>query len=253
MGTHAKMLSEVSMPVLAQILFLALALVTPITVNGAGADQRPTSPPPASTATKAAATDSAGSTSKAPVSTPSGTTSAAPTPPRPASPARGDYILQPSDRLQIQVFQEDDLRQEVRISQESSINLPLIGQVSLKGRTLREAQVLIRDLYDKDYLVNPQVTVTLMEYAKTYVNVIGSVGNAGPFAFPPELGMTLMDAISKAGGFTRLADKKKVALTRTVDGKTERTIVNTEDILKGTAKDIPLIKDDVINVPESLL
>lgn len=171
---------------------------------------------------------------------------------KPAAP-KSDYVLQPSDLLRIEVFQEDDLKQEVRISQEYSINLPLIGRVNLQGRTLREAQSLIRDLYNKDYLVNPQVTVTVVDYAKTYVNVLGSVTSAGPITFPPEQGMTLMDAITKAGGFNRLADKKKVALTRTVDGKTERTIINTEDILKGTAKDIPLVKDDVINVPESLL
>ena len=163
-----------------------------------------------------------------------------------ATAPKADYVLQPSDLLRIEVFQEEDLKQEVRISQEFSINLPLIGRVNLQGRT-------IRDLYNKDYLVNPQVTVTVIDYAKTSVNVLGSVNNAGPIQFPPEQGMTLMDAITKAGGFNRLADKKKVALTRTVDGKTERTLINTEDILKGTAKDIPLLKDDVINVPESLL
>jgi polysaccharide export outer membrane protein len=166
---------------------------------------------------------------------------------------KADYVLQPSDVIRIEVFQEDDLKQEVRISQEYSINLPLIGQINLKGRTLREAQSLIRDLYNRDYLVNPQVTVTVVDYAKTYVNVLGSVNSAGPVPFPPEQGMTLMDAITKAGGFTRLADKRKVAVTRTVDGKTDKTVINTEDILSGTAKDVPLLKDDVINVPEKLL
>lgn len=173
--------------------------------------------------------------------------------PVPTASGRPDYVLQPSDLIRIDIFQEDDLKQEVRISQQYSVNLTLIGQVNLRGLTVRQAQTLIRDRYDKDYLVNPQVTVTVMDYAKTNVNVLGQVGSAGPIQFPPEQGMTLMEAISKAGGFNRLADKKKVALTRTVDGKTERTIINTEDILKGTAKDIPLIKDDVINVPESLL
>jgi polysaccharide export outer membrane protein len=238
----------------ARLLLGALTIFTPIAAHAAGADVRPTSPAPTNSAPKTSApapkasAPEASSTAKSAAPVP-----AAPPAARPPAPARGDYILQPSDRLQIQVFQEDDLKQEVRISQEYLINLPLIGQVNLKGRTVREAQILIRDLYDKDYLVNPQVTLTLLEYAKTYVNVIGSVGSAGPIVFPPEQGMTLMDAISKAGGFTRLADKKKVALTRTVDGKTDRTIINTEDILTGKAKDIPLIKDDVINVPESLL
>lgn len=249
---------------------MAVALLAPAAL-AAGADPRPSPPAATNGAAKTPAANSTPATANA--AAPSQKSSTAdtratasreptpsasapvnrPIPPQPTTQAKGDYILQPSDRLQIQVFQEDDLRQEVRISQEFSINLQLIGEVNLKGRTMREAQVLIRDLYDKDYLVNPQVTVTLLEYAKTYVNVIGSVGSAGPIPFPPEQGMTLMDAITKAGGFSRLADKKKVALTRTVDGKTDKTIINTEDILNGKAKDLSLLKDDVINVPESLL
>lgn len=165
-----------------------------------------------------------------------------------------DYVLQPSDLLHVLVFQEDDLQRDVRISQEYSITLPLIGQVNLKGKTLRESEELIRSRYDQDFLVQPQVTVTVTEYAKTSVNVLGSVGQAGSVVFTPERPMTLLDAIARAGGFTRLADRKHVSLSRTVDGKVEKYTINADDLIQGAAKQSwILIKDDVIYVPEKLL
>ena len=173
---------------------------------------------------------------------------------KPKATATADYVLQPSDLLHVLVFQEDDLQRDVRISQEYSITLPLIGQVNLKGKTLREAEELIRARYDQDFLVKPQVTVTVTEYAKTSVNVLGSVGQAGSVVFTPEQPMTLLDAIARAGGFTRLADRKHVSLSRTVDGKVEKYTINADELIQGDAKQSwILIKDDVIYVPEKLL
>jgi polysaccharide export outer membrane protein len=171
---------------------------------------------------------------------------------RPAGP-RSDYVLQPGDQIQVLVFQEDELKRETRITQQYAITLPLIGEVNLRGKTVLEAKNLIRDLYAKDFLVNPQVTVNVLEYTKRFVNVIGSVNKPGAVEFPPEQGLTLLEAITRAEGFSRLADKKKVTLTRTVNGRTEKTTVNTDDILSGSEKDLVLTKDDVINVPEKLL
>jgi polysaccharide export outer membrane protein len=73
--------------------------------------------------------------------------------------------------------------------------------------------------------------------------------------FPQETGLTLLDAIARAGGFNRFADKKRLKLTRvTSDGKPENFTINAEDILQGTAKENwVLIKDDVISVPERVL
>lgn len=172
-----------------------------------------------------------------------------------SSPARSDYILQASDLLRIQVFQEDDLTREVRISQEYTIVLPMIGSVDLRGKTLRQAEEFIRDRYDRDFLVNPQVNVIVLEYAKRTVNVMGSVNNPGAVLFPEEQELTLLDAISRAGGFNRLADRRRVKLSRTLpDGRTESTEINTDDLIKsGNTKSYILQRDDVIFVPERIL
>lgn len=174
---------------------------------------------------------------------------------RPLPSAALDYLLQPSDLLNVQVFQEENLKRDVRVSQEYSITLPLIGKVDLKGKTLRQAEELIRQLYDRDYLVNPQVNVVVVEYAKRTVNVIGQVNQPGAVPFPQEQGLTLLDAISRAGGFSRLAQRTQVKLTRTnADGKTDTYIINADDLIKGSSSNSwQLIENDIIFVPERIL
>ena len=166
-----------------------------------------------------------------------------------------DYVLQSGDMLRVEVFQEPDLLKEVRISQEYTINLPLIGTLNLRGQTLHQTMELVRRLYDKDYLVNPQVNISVMEYSKRTVDVQGQVGRPGTVEFPPEEGLTLYQAITRAGGFTRLADRKRVLLTRkTPEGASETITVNVNDIIEGTTHEVwPLQKDDSVFVPERIL
>jgi polysaccharide export outer membrane protein len=125
----------------------------------------------------------------------------------------------------------------------------------LRGKTVRQAEEEIRKAYDAEYLVNPQVNVFVIEYWKRFVKVFGAVNSPGVVVFPPEEGLTLLGAISRAGGFSRLADTKKVILSRTApDGKTETSTVNAEDLLKrGTGADVALLPDDIINVGERIL
>lgn len=168
--------------------------------------------------------------------------------------AKPDYVLQASDLIRVQIFQEDDLTREVRVSQEYTIALPLIGRIEVRGKSVRQLQELIRELYDRDYLVNPQVNVFVLEYAKRSVNVLGSVNSPGFVLFPEEQGLTLLDAIARVGGFSRLADRRKVKLTRTIDGKSTTFIINADDVIEGNTRDAwPLVQDDVIFVPERIL
>ena len=166
-----------------------------------------------------------------------------------------DYILQPSDLIRILVFQEPDLLREIRISQESTINLPLIGTVDLRGKSVRQAEEQIRALYDHDYFVNPQITVTVLEYSPRNVQVIGAVNTPGSISFPPEQKMTLVEAISRAGGPSRIANLGQVRVTRTgPDGKSENFTVNLDGLKKGNSADsLQLQKGDVIYIPERIL
>ena len=168
-----------------------------------------------------------------------------------------DYILQPQDLIRVYVYGEEDINKqgEISISGEHTINLPLIGTISLKGKSVRQAEEMIRVLYDRDYLVNPQVTVTVSKYAERTVKVVGAVNDAGPVTFPQEGGLTIVDAISLAGGYSRLADLKRVKLTRrNADGVLETVEINVDAMMKrGGGESVMLEKDDVVLVPERIL
>lgn len=170
--------------------------------------------------------------------------------------ATGDYVLQPQDLIRVYVFQEEDINKqgEVGISSEHTITLPLIGTISLRHKTVRQAEEMIRGLYDKDYLVNPTVTVTVLKYSDRSVNVTGSVNDAGRVQFPQERGLSIVDAITLAGGHNRLADLKRVKLTRkTAGGAPEVMEVNVDAIMKGGARDVQLEVGDAVYVPERIL
>jgi polysaccharide biosynthesis/export protein len=167
----------------------------------------------------------------------------------------GDYVLQPLDLVKVEVFQQPDLEREVRLTRQSTVNLPLVGNVDLKGKTVNEAAELIRTLYDKDYLVNPQITLTVLDYNHRKVDVLGSVNSPGTVSFRPEQKMGLIEAITRAGGFTRLADRSRVKLTRTMpDGSTQNFIIDADDLIQGKSSD-PwyLQQEDIIFVPERIL
>jgi polysaccharide biosynthesis/export protein len=172
-----------------------------------------------------------------------------------ASGVRADYMLRPSDFLEVKVFQEDDLTREVRIAQDYSMTLPLVGTVSVKGKSLRQLEVLLVELYNKDFLVNPQITIVVKEYAKRTVNVQGQVGEPGAIEFPAEKGLTLLGAIARAGGFTRLSDRTRVILTRQKDdGNVETFKINASALIEGKSGESWMLQeDDSIFVPERIL
>ncbi len=164
-------------------------------------------------------------------------------------------MLRPADILQIKVFKEEDLTRETSVSREYAISLPLIGTVDVRNRSVRQAEELIRQLYDRDYLVNPQVTVIVLKYAERAVNVFGMVNTPQAVPFPVERGLTLLEAIARAGGFNRYADRKKVTITRTDEKGVSTTFtVNVEKLLESqSANQWTLQADDVVYVPERII
>ncbi len=163
-----------------------------------------------------------------------------------------DYVLRPSDVVQVKVFKEEDLTREISVSKEMTVSLPLIGTIDVKDRTVRQLEEIIRQLYDRDFLVNPQVTVIVLRYAERAVNVIGMVNSPQAVPFPPERGLTLLEAIARAGGFNRLADRANVKITRTDEKGISNTFtVNAEKLLDSKSANLwSLQVDDVVFVPE---
>jgi polysaccharide export outer membrane protein len=165
------------------------------------------------------------------------------------------YKLQPLDLLKIQVFQEPDLDRDVRVSKNHTIVLPLIGTVDLTNLTVHDAEQLITDLYGRDYLVNPQINITVTEYSQRSLSVLGAVGAPGSVVIPPERDLTLVDAIAHAGGFSRLANQTNVSLTRTLpSGEIQHFTINVDQLIRGKAPRQWIVQDgDVVFVAESVL
>jgi polysaccharide export outer membrane protein len=150
------------------------------------------------------------------------------------------------------VFQEDDLTTELHLAKDGTATFPLLGPIKLGGKTIEQATALIRDQLGKDYLVNPQVSLNIVEYGKRRFTVLGQVQKPGSYELPGGESVTVLEAIAMAGGFTRLAVQKRATITRTLGGK-KTVVVN----LKSDAND-PNIKpfevhpDDTIIIAERL-
>ncbi|GGF67639.1 polysaccharide biosynthesis/export family protein [Alteromonas lipolytica] len=149
-----------------------------------------------------------------------------------------DYQLGADDVISVTVFDEPDLSlKEARISSTGTIAMPLIGQISVKGLSVADAERLIYNSYLGDYLKKPDITITIVEYRQFYVN--GEVEKPGGYSYRE--GMTVQRAITLAGGFTERASRSKIRLTR--EGASNGPI----DAVMST----PVQPGDVITVEES--
>ena len=166
-----------------------------------------------------------------------------------------NYILKPSDVIQITVYQEPDLDKTVRVEADGSVTLPLINKIKVADLTISESQELITRLYNRDYLVDPQVSVLVASFSPKLIRVLGSVNRPGVVDMPPDRDMTLTEAIALANGVSRLGNSKSITIKRvSADGETQQFEVNFNRILMNAeAKDIILMEGDTIWVPERLI
>ncbi len=171
------------------------------------------------------------------------------------------YTIAITDSLQVSVFGEEDLSRITRVDARGLINLPLVGEVKVFGLTLRDAEQAIASAYrDGRFLRNPQVTVTVEVYAVREISVQGQVKNPQRVMLPPESSMTVLEAITKCGGFSDSAKGTEVRVTRVdADGKVKVFIVDIDSLIKGKDRaksednSLLLLPGDIIYVPERMI
>lgn len=182
--------------------------------------------------------------------------------PKPASDRSGFvYRLTVTDRLRVSIFQEDDLAEIIRVDARGNINLKLAGDLHVAGMTVNEAQRAVEQAYrDGRFLRNPQVTISVEDYALREVSISGQVKAPGRFQLPIESTLTVVELVTKAGGLTDIAKGSNVSVTRiTADGKKSTFIVDVENILRGKKasnsenSSIPLEPGDIVYVPERII
>jgi polysaccharide export outer membrane protein len=128
--------------------------------------------------------------------------------------SNSDDILRPNDVVKLAVYGQDKLTSSVRILKTGNATFPLIESVKIGGLSVGEATKLITDLYNKDFLVDPKVTLTISESATEFVSVIGEVVTPGPVDIPETGNLNILSAIASAGFLTETADRSKIQIIR---------------------------------------
>jgi protein involved in polysaccharide export with SLBB domain len=129
-------------------------------------------------------------------------------------------------------------RDRIRLSDAATISYPILGEIRLSGKTVSELERIIREGLRGRYLVNPQVTVTINEYRSFYVN--GQVQRPGGYPYVP--GLTVLKAVTIAGGLRERAARDKIFVVRENDPAQQRVRIGIND---------PVFPGDILTIEES--
>jgi protein involved in polysaccharide export with SLBB domain len=160
-----------------------------------------------------------------------------------------DTSLGPGDVFEVRVFGEKELSAKYQVGPEGSIRFPFLGTIPVQGKQADEiAREISIGLRDGKYLLDPHVSVFVEQTNSKRISVLGAVAKPGTFPIIP--GMTVVQAVSNAGGFTPLASKDDTVVTRRRGGKLERHRIPVSEVTRGNADDFPLRAGDIVFVPE---
>jgi len=159
-----------------------------------------------------------------------------------------EYTIGANDHLQVFVWKEPDLTRDVTVMADGRITFPLIGEIMAAGRTVNELKKIIADKLKK-FVTAPEVTVIVAQSLSRQIYTIGKLMRAGPYPLAPN--MTVLQAISAAGGFAEWADTKNIMIVRHEQGKEVQLRFNYKDFVDGKnlQQNILLKPRDTIVVP----
>ena len=159
-----------------------------------------------------------------------------------------NYIIGAQDVLDVSVWKEPELSREIPVRPDGKISLPLLNDVMAAGLTPEELAAQLTTSLNK-YMTNPQVTVIVTQINSKRIYILGEVARAGSYMLLPE--MTVLQALSNAGGFTPYANLKNIYVLRQENGKQTKLFFNYKDVINGksTAQNVLLKTGDTIVVP----
>ena len=138
--------------------------------------------------------------------------------PRAVAETDGPYLLDTGDRLRIFVYGQPNLSRLYVVDHDGKIAVPLIGEISARGKTTSELHSVIRSRLGAEFVKDPQVTVDIQQNRPFFI--LGEVKTAGQYAYVS--GMTVETAIAIAGGYTERASDRKYRITRRINGYVEQ-------------------------------
>ncbi|MCB9727554.1 MAG: polysaccharide export protein [Deltaproteobacteria bacterium] len=163
----------------------------------------------------------------------------------------GQVGLGPGDVFEARVYGEKELSGTHQIAPDGSIDFPLVGHIHVAGMTPGDVATLLKERLQAGYIRDPFVSVYVKEYQSKKIFVLGQVNKPGTFAFGSA--MTVVEAITLAGGFKDTANTDYVVVTRKVDGREMRIPVPVGKISKGLAANLELRSGDIVFVSDTLL
>jgi polysaccharide biosynthesis/export protein len=159
-----------------------------------------------------------------------------------------NYVIGAQDVLDISVWKEPDLTRTVPVRPDGKISLPLLNDVQAGGLTPAQLATQITERLKK-YVTDPQVTVIVTAINSQRIYVLGEVSRAGAYVLLP--GMTVLQALSSAGGFTQFANVKNIYVLREENGKQVKYSFNYKEFINGKnpKQNIAVKTGDTIVVP----
>jgi polysaccharide biosynthesis/export protein VpsN len=160
-------------------------------------------------------------------------------------------VIGPGDVFTLEIVGEKDLPREFQVASDGTADVPYVQTIEVAGLEPQEiARVVRKLLIEKKVLLDPIVIVQVKEYNSRRVILLGQVSKPG--SYPLTTGLTLIQAISLAGGLTAIANDDRVSLTRKMGDKTQTVVFSVDRITEGKAEDVPLQAGDRIYVYERL-
>jgi polysaccharide export outer membrane protein len=161
----------------------------------------------------------------------------------------GDYRIGSKDLLEIRVLEISELNVERRVADSGAIDLPLLGQINVAGKTAVEAQQQLETLLRAKYVNRANVSVIVKEFANKPVSIVGAVVRPGSLNISGR--WYLLQAISAAGGLDASAGKKIFVLRRGDNGLSDVLEIQRDDLLQGASPmwNVPIFAGDVVNIP----
>jgi polysaccharide biosynthesis/export protein VpsN len=155
------------------------------------------------------------------------------------------------DIFVMEIVGEKELPREYQVASDGTVDLPYLPALNVKGLEPQEIARLVRArMIEKGILSDPSVIVQVKEYNSRRITLLGQVSKPGTFPYTP--GLTLVQAISVAGGLTPIADSNKVNLTRNTVKGTQTVVLSLDSMMEGTSPDIQLQPGDRIFVHDRL-
>jgi polysaccharide biosynthesis/export protein len=159
-----------------------------------------------------------------------------------------EYIIGPADVLSVNVWKEPELSVSVPVRPDGKISLPLLNDVQAAGLTPMRLTNLLAGKF-KQFVADPRVAVTVTETNSRRIYILGEVARPGAFPLLPR--MTVLQALSSAGGFGQYADRKNIYVLRSENGQQTKLPFNYKEVIKGkrAEQNIILQPGDTIVVP----